>query len=568
LNHVWFFLAIIAAGAIILLAHFSRFMADLIHPTNERLAMARIHATLLIFVVAVAPAFGQGKADAVPLAAALEQFEKKMHGLEGDLKDEISRLIQATEADTQAIATQGFEKRQHELRDAQSTLQKLMFLQNKLGKAGAAKKSLAAWIEMSEKINPKLPTPPPPPDEPPDFTAIDKHALGTPNSETKSLPQLAKYLTQTSRNDTQKARAVFMWIVNNIRYDLDGVKKGKETTRPDQVLISRATNCAGYSYLYESLANYAGLQTSTIQGWARIDLDNPMFGDPRGIQLPNGMGWGPHGWNAVKIGAKLHFIDPTWGVRQQYKDGKLIASKKPNFDYFLVPAETLAYTHRPDNPRWQQMKTPLGKAEQETLPRVRPAFFRLGLKIGNALQPVVVIRDTVLITLEAPKDVVLDTVIFAGKSQSDGKRATVQVDGKSIEIRAAFTERGVYQLHIFARKKTDDDTDPDQVLSYSILVQESNKYAALPTLERDFQEKGAVLHYPWTERVTADMPQLFALTIPNAMDVSVRTGGKNYPLQKRGDHFVGEVTISQGDVTVEATFASQSHLNLVRFVAK
>jgi hypothetical protein len=39
-------------------------------------------------------------------------------------------------------------------------------------------------------------------------------------------------------------------------------------------------------------------------------------------------------------------------------------------------------------------------------------------------------------------------------------------------------------------------------------------------------------------------------------------------LQKRGDNFVGEVTVSQGDVTVEATFASQSHLNLVRFVAK
>lgn len=530
--------------------------------------MARIQATLLILVFAQAPAFAQDKADAVPLAAALEQFEKKMHGLESDLKDEISRLIQATEADTRAIATQAFLKRQHELRDAQTTLQRLWFLQNGLGKAGAAKKSLAAWIEMAEKLNPKLPTPPPPPDEAPDFTAIDKHALSTPNSETKSLPQLAKYLTQTSRSDTQKARAVFTWIVNNIRYDLDGVKKGKETIRPDQVLISRATNCSGYSYLYESLANYAGLQTSTIQGWARIDFDNPMFNDPRGIQLPNGMGWGPHGWNAVKIGTKLHFIDPTWGVRQQYKDGKLIASKKPNFDYFLVPAETLAYTHRPDNPRWQQMKTPLGKAEQETLPRVRPAFFRLGLKVGNALQPVIVIRDTVLITLEAPKDVVLETAIFAGKSQADGKRASIQVDGKSVEIRAAFTERGVYQLHVFARKKTDDDTDPDQVLSYSILVQESNKYAALPTFDRYFQEKGVLLHYPWTERLAADMPQLFALTAPNAMEVSVRTGGKSFPLQKRGDLFVGEVKVAPGDISVEATFESQSNLSLVRFVAK
>ena len=168
------------------------------------------------------------------------------------------KLIQAKGEDEQTSAAKEFLSRQRELRDAQSTAQKLYFLQNKPGTPGSAKKTLAVWIELAEKVNPKLPMPPPPPEVILEYTAIDKHVLATPISETKSLPQLAQYLTKTSRDDKQKARAIFTWIVNNIRYDLDGVVKGKEVTRPDQVLATRATSCSGYANLYESLANFPG----------------------------------------------------------------------------------------------------------------------------------------------------------------------------------------------------------------------------------------------------------------------------------------------------------------------
>jgi transglutaminase/protease-like cytokinesis protein 3 len=241
-------------------------------------------------------------------------------------------------------------------------------------KGPVAKKTLDGWLEHAQKSTPKLPQPPAAVQ--PDFSKVDKYALATPAAETKSIPRLAKYLTKGLNDDTEKARSIYAWMIENIAYDRDSVMKNTVVTRPDLVLEARCTSCAGYSQLFAALANGAGLPTSVVNGRARV-LDDPTR-HPGTLKTLNGILWGLHGWNAVKLDGKMHLVDPTWGGALMRQDGKRDPQKEVDVNYFLVPAEAAVYTHAPTDPRWQLLKTPLTKKEQEALPILWPAYFRFG----------------------------------------------------------------------------------------------------------------------------------------------------------------------------------------------
>src|SRR2546427_685344 len=84
-----------------------------------------------------------------------------------------------------------------------------------------------------------------------DWKAIDAHARAAPKEAAETVEKLAGYLGKSARSDAEKARAIFVWITENICYDLDGVAKGRFEQRPAVVVRKQCTDCGGQALLFQ-----------------------------------------------------------------------------------------------------------------------------------------------------------------------------------------------------------------------------------------------------------------------------------------------------------------------------
>lgn len=173
------------------------------------------------------------------------------------------------------------------------------------------------------------------------------------------LRLLVSQLTDNYSDDTSKARAVFVWIADNIAYDYKAFNKKKHYKMPkckkgddclkvvaewkedytDKVLRSGKSVCDGYAWLFKRMCDYAGLQTDFVHGYTKHSPDDV-----------GRMGSLDHAWNGIVLDGKYYYLDVTWASGHCPKDekGKLEAFKK-RFDdfYWLTPIEKFCINHYP-----------------------------------------------------------------------------------------------------------------------------------------------------------------------------------------------------------------------------
>lgn len=191
---------------------------------------------------------------------------------------------------------------------------------------------------------------------------VDRIALQTPVTYTKSTQQLADYFVSKFHDQTQRARAIFIWVTENVDYDLNkmfdiqnGVYYNSYTVQSDDaqntLKIKRGV-CWDYACLFSDIANKAGLNSFVILGIA----GNHSFTDYIG-----------HAWCATEIDSKWYLMDPTWGAgysvtyntlknRQQFK-------RRINNFFFMAPPEELITTHMPYDPMWEFLNYPITRDE-------------------------------------------------------------------------------------------------------------------------------------------------------------------------------------------------------------
>lgn len=193
-----------------------------------------------------------------------------------------------------------------------------------------------------------------------DFTKADSIAQSITTTDI-SLEDLAQQLTASLETETEKARAIYMWVAGNIRYDC---RKYKNNTGPiefsgvtqNEILQKKAAYyeknvqrtlkwrkgiCGDYSRLFQVLGTEAGLEVAYITGHAR---------DFRKSNR-KALG-GSHAWNAVKLKGKWYLIDATWG--SGYAIGDCTRFKRRlSPGYFMVDPRLLIQTHFPKDAKWQ-----------------------------------------------------------------------------------------------------------------------------------------------------------------------------------------------------------------------
>lgn len=181
------------------------------------------------------------------------------------------------------------------------------------------------------------------------FAAIDKKALQLPDSLTNTTDQIAAYITANFRTDTDKSRAIFIWVASNIQYDIDNMFAiNFYATRKDEIanaLSTRKGICENYASLFTEICLKSGIKSFVVEGYTQQNG----FAD-----------YIPHAWSAALIDTAWFMFDPTWGSGY-VSGGKFF--KKINNAYYKASPATLIKSHMPFDYLWQFLYYPVTNQE-------------------------------------------------------------------------------------------------------------------------------------------------------------------------------------------------------------
>jgi len=185
-----------------------------------------------------------------------------------------------------------------------------------------------------------------------------------------NIVSLTKQLTDPYTDEVLKARAIFIWITDNIAYDykyynrhadkgdnavtfncpsddsLACVIKEKvwENEYINKALDKKRAVCQGYAMLFKRMCEIAGLNAEVIPGYTRTEYYE--VGTPGELD---------HAWNAVQLNGTYYLLDATWAAGYCTKDDndELKSFAKDFNDYYwLTPPEEFSKNHFPLDPKW------------------------------------------------------------------------------------------------------------------------------------------------------------------------------------------------------------------------
>jgi hypothetical protein len=178
-----------------------------------------------------------------------------------------------------------------------------------------------------------------------DFSRIDKIMMQIPDSVTHSTTGIARYIDSNFSNQSDKSRAVFIWVAKNIQYDYENMFAinfyANTNEIVDKVLKTRKGICMHYAELFNDIATKLGIRTYVISGY---------------IKQNGFVDYIPHAWCAGLIDSTWFMFDPTWG--SGYIQNAKFVRQVNNF-YFKTKPDQLIKSHMPFDPLWQFLNYPL-----------------------------------------------------------------------------------------------------------------------------------------------------------------------------------------------------------------
>ena len=207
-----------------------------------------------------------------------------------------------------------------------------------------------------------------------------------------SIEALSYRIQNDFDTDSDRARAVFYWIANNISYDvvtsklprqyitfryrtdaeLKKQKKEYHKRLAQDAFEKRITLCGGYSMLFVELCNLMGIDAKMIKGVTKVSpLDINQI-----KQIKD------HAWNAVYLNGHWKLIDITWSAGYRNPNtGKFLLEF--NDLYYLPTAQTFLASHYPADMEWQLIDQPIDLVTFFERPLFYPDYFDSGYKITD-----------------------------------------------------------------------------------------------------------------------------------------------------------------------------------------
>ena len=210
------------------------------------------------------------------------------------------------------------------------------------------------------------------------FNVIDAYMRNCPTASEQSIDDIAEYIYRSARTDLEKARAVYVWMTDNISYNDDDFNSGNfGDNSAENVLRTRTAVCAGFADLFKEIAVKTGIEAITIIGYAKG------YGYSEGDSFDETN----HAWNAVKINGAWKIYDATWGQSSTTEDGRgrMKSSKKFDEQWFNVDPKLSVFTHLAEIPDENFLPQNISLTEFERLPHFQPKVFQYGLFSADEL---------------------------------------------------------------------------------------------------------------------------------------------------------------------------------------
>ncbi len=177
--------------------------------------------------------------------------------------------------------------------------------------------------------------------------------------------------------DVERARAAYVWVCENIEYDLKALEQEIYVENPKDVFRDRKAICGGIANLYADILKRMGMQAVTVIGHLKG------YGYSPGNDLTDDH---LHAWNAVRLDRGWILVDCTLGSGFQDALSGYVRAYDPY--YFASVPEEFIYTHYPKKEMWQMLDKPLTEHEFKDRPILKRAFFKNDLEFLSRPQAV------------------------------------------------------------------------------------------------------------------------------------------------------------------------------------
>ena len=205
-----------------------------------------------------------------------------------------------------------------------------------------------------------------------DHRSLDRHARRAPAALQEDLSALVAYLVEAAESEEEKARVIYVWITEHIRYDETAYRAGRgRINRSNADILRRGQAvCFGYATLFRDMCVQAGLTAEVISGYSKGTLT-----------AAPGLAEVDHAWNAVQLDGEWRLLDATWGSSVVQKENNFVQVEAET--YWLTSPERFVLNHLPSQPMWQLLDCPITPATfrqspaaiQAALTATEPCFY-------------------------------------------------------------------------------------------------------------------------------------------------------------------------------------------------
>src|SRR5688572_19037674 len=267
------------------------------------------------------------------------------------------------------------------------------------------------------------------------------------NENIRSSDELYKVVYFIRKNfepDSLRLRASFIWITENIDYDIKGFEKeDPRSSMLNYVVKNKKAVCGGYAALLKFFCDAFNIESKIIYGTARTGK--------RDINISQLRLRVNHAWNAVKINGNWRLIDPTWaaGSVDDSDEENLKYYKDYRETYYFTPPEKLIFNHFPDQYQNQFLNKAVPAVKFKKWPLFTTLF--LGDSIAEIYPDTALIRikmgDTVHFKIKTP--VYSSHMCFGSENLKKASYwGKVKKDGDWLLVDYPVQVRGNYNIYV------------------------------------------------------------------------------------------------------------------------
>lgn len=193
--------------------------------------------------------------------------------------------------------------------------------------------------------------------------------------ETETIKSLAKELTKNYKKDLAKAAAIYLWIGQNITFDINN---DCGECSAEKILENKKGSAKGISNLYRALGKEAGLEILSVRGYSKglMQKSNSSFDKPN------------HSWNRIQIAGEWRVFDVAQSNKNISNDSLLVATKAIDDYWFDVSPYQAIFDHFPTSLPPLLIVPSINLETFKQLPIIKKSYFQTGFSAKNTYRSI------------------------------------------------------------------------------------------------------------------------------------------------------------------------------------